>query len=239
MNMMMIIAIILAYVVKGMCGFANTLVFSTIMSFTADNVQITPIDLLLGYPANAVMAWKERSGISPKVCVPLSVLVIVGSIPGAIYLKNGSPQNIKVLLGFVVVFLGVEMLLREYGKKRKESSPIVLGVIGLISGILCGLFGIGAFLTAYISRTTENSSQFKGNISVVFLVENTFRIILYSATGILHMGIVKTAVCLLPVMAAGLFLGMYLGDKVNEQTTKKVVAVLLALSGISLVLNNL
>ena len=42
----MIPAVICAYLVKGMCGFANTLVFSTMMSFTANNVQILRKELL-------------------------------------------------------------------------------------------------------------------------------------------------------------------------------------------------
>ena len=42
-----IIATITAYIIKGMCGFANTLVFSSIMSFTANNINITPTELLL------------------------------------------------------------------------------------------------------------------------------------------------------------------------------------------------
>jgi hypothetical protein len=35
-------AVTLAYMVKGLTGFANTLVFSTIMSFFSNNVAITP-----------------------------------------------------------------------------------------------------------------------------------------------------------------------------------------------------
>ena len=45
-----IIAAVAAYFIKGLCGFANTLVFTSILSFGASNSNISPIDLLLGYP---------------------------------------------------------------------------------------------------------------------------------------------------------------------------------------------
>ena len=58
-----IIASILAFFVKGLCGFANTLVFSTILSFQNNNINISPVDLLIGYPPNIIMAYKERKNI--------------------------------------------------------------------------------------------------------------------------------------------------------------------------------
>lgn len=74
------LAVTAAYMVKGMCGFANTLVFGTLAGFFTDNVNISPVDLLLGYPSNLWIAWTERNGIRPKIWIPLSLLVIAGSI---------------------------------------------------------------------------------------------------------------------------------------------------------------
>lgn len=83
-----IIAAVAAYFIKGLCGFANTLVFTSILSFGASNANISPIDLLLGYPTNLILTWKNRKSLDPKVYLPLSALVLAGSIPGALLLKN-------------------------------------------------------------------------------------------------------------------------------------------------------
>ena len=139
--------------VKGMCGFANTLVFGTLAGFFTDNVNISPVDLLLGYPSNLWIAWTERKGIRPKIWIPLSLLVIAGSIPGVFLLKTGDARTIKILFGFVVVFLGLEMFLRERKASgsgtpgsEKSASPALLVIIGLLSGILCGLLASAPFL---------------------------------------------------------------------------------------------
>lgn len=55
-----IIAAICAFFIKGLCGFANTLVFTSILSFGVNNASISPVELLLGYPGNLLLAWKER-----------------------------------------------------------------------------------------------------------------------------------------------------------------------------------
>lgn len=239
MDYLIIIAVICAFIVKGLCGFANTLVFTTILSFKTDHISITPLELLVGYLSNLIIAWKSRHSISAKIYLPLSLLVIIGSIPGTIFLKNGNVQLIKIIFGFVIVFLGTEMLLREYRKRSYATSSLILSIIGITAGILCGLYGIGALLPAYVSRTTNDDASFKGNLCIVFLVENTFRIILYTVTGIININLLNDAFWLLPFMLLGLFIGIALSKVFKEKHVKKIVIIMLIFSGLSLIINNL
>ena len=233
-----IIATVCAFFVKGLCGFANTLVFTTILSFGNSNVNISPVELILGYPTNHILAWKERKSIKWSVCIPLALLVIIGSIPGALFLKNADTSIIKMIFGVVIILIGLEMLLREFQTKKIKQSKVVLGIIGILSGLLCGLYGIGALLGAYVSRVTDDSSSFKANICVVFFVENTFRIILYGLWGIITFEIVKQAIVLMPLMLIGLAIGMVSGKFFDEKVIKKLVIVMLIISGIALIINN-
>jgi hypothetical protein len=233
------IATVCAFFVKGLCGFANTLVFTTILSFENHNINISPVELLLGYPTNAILAWKERRSIAWHVCLPLSLLVIAGSIPGALFLKNVDTHSVKLVFGGVIVLIGLEMLLRELRPQKAKPSKVVLGVIGILSGLLCGLYGIGALLGAYVGRVTEDSHGFKANICVVFLVENTFRIILYSLWGILTFDVARQALGLFPMMLLGLCLGMASSSVLEEHIVKKLVLVMLMMSGVALILYSL
>ena len=227
------LAAVVAYFIKGLCGFASTLVFTAILSFGSVNANISPIDLLLGYPANVILTWKNRKNLDPKVYIPLAVLVLAGSIPGAFLLKNVDARAIKLVFGVVVVALGAEMLSREYSKKRIPSSRLGL------AGVLCGLFGVGALLAAYVNRVTDEDSSFKANISAVFIVDNTFRIILYSALGLLTFDTVLSVLKLIPFALLGLFLGIKCSNHMDGKNVKKITSVLLVLSGISLILKNL
>ncbi len=53
-----IMAAFCAFFIKGLCAFANTLVFTTILSFGNNNINITPVELLLGYPSNLITGCK-------------------------------------------------------------------------------------------------------------------------------------------------------------------------------------
>jgi len=233
------IATLCAFFIKGLCGFANTLVFSTILSFGNNNVNITPVELLLGYPTNAILAWKERKSINWAMSLPLALLVLAGSIPGAFFLKNAQSEVVKIILGIVIVFIGLEMLLRERKIGEGKQSKVALLLIGLLSGILCGLYGIGALLSAYFSRTTRDSHAFKGNICLVFFFENTFRVLLYIYYGIITLETAKQSLILVPAMLIGLFAGMASGKFLDEKIVKKIVIVMLIISGAALIVNSL
>lgn len=234
-----IIATVVAYFIKGLCGFANTLVFTTILSFGTPNVNISPIDLLIGYPTNLILTWENRKKLDSKVYLPLIALVIIGSIPGVFMLKNVNTSIIKLIFGVVVIVLGLEMLLREYSKDSGKSSRILLAIIGVASGVLCGLFGVGALLAAYVSRVTDDSQSFKANISALFIVDNTFRIILYSTLHILTLDTLKRSLILIPFVLIGLIAGMKCSSIMNKNLAKKITALLLVISGISLVIKNI
>ncbi|MBP5249548.1 MAG: sulfite exporter TauE/SafE family protein [Lachnospiraceae bacterium] len=234
-----ILATVLAYFVKGLCGFANTLVFTSILSFGTTNINISPVELLIGYPSNIILTWKNRKKLDKKIFIPLIVLVLLGSIPGAFLLKTVDPRYVKIVLGVVIILLGVEMLLRDRDILKFRESKAVLFIIGLISGVLCGMFGIGALLAAYVGKVTDNSDGFKANMSIVFIFENTFRIVLYSVLGIITLSGIKYALMLLPLMLLGLFLGMKSSSVLKEKTVKTLVVVFLIISGIMMIVTNL
>lgn len=184
LDALMIVAVLCAYFVKGMCGFANTLVHSTILSFRDNNINITPVELLIGYPSNVLIAWKERKAIDIKSCVPLAALVFLGCIPGTFLLKNGNVGTVKIFFGVVVTAIGIEMFCREYQKKKHKGSRAVL--FGIITKV-----------------------------------------------------VVRQALLLMPFMLIGLFLGMAAAKVMKESAVKRVVLVMLILSGVSLVISNL
>ncbi|SDB53114.1 hypothetical protein SAMN02910263_02682 [Butyrivibrio sp. INlla16] len=234
-----IIATLCAFYVKGLCGFANTLVFTSILSFGNANINISPVELILGYPTNLIISWKERKSIDLKICIPLAAMVLVGSVAGVFFLKNADVSVVKIIFGALIIVIGIEMLLREISPGKAKQSRILLTIIGVLSGFLCGLYGVGALLGAYIGRVTDSSKAFRANICLVFVIENTFRIALYSLYGIITMESLKTAALLAPFMLAGLGAGMLSVRVIDDKIIKKIVIVLLVVSGIALILTNM
>lgn len=231
---------LLAYFVKGITGFGNTLVMGSLFSFLVSNRLTTPVDLLLSIPTNAYIVWRERKNISWKVVVPLSLMLLAGIIPGTFLLKFGSDWILKSALGIVVIGMALEMLTRKPAKEGdKKTNPIFLTIIGILSGMLAGLYGIGALLVAYISRTTDNKNQFRANICCVFLVDNIFRFFFYLYTGILNKEVLHMTLLLIPAVILGMMIGIKADSRMKEATVKKSVIALLIISGTVLLLKSI
>lgn len=230
---------VLAYFVKSITGFGNTLVMGSLFSYIVPNKLTTPVDLLMSIPTNGYMTWRERKHISLKAAVPLAVLMIIGIIPGVYFLKLGSDRVIKAVLGLVIIGTAIQIGIGKSGLQAKKSNPAVLIIIGFISGILAGVFGIGVFVAVYFTKTAVNKHQFRANTCFVFFVENLFRLILYCVTGILNKNVFLMTLALSPAVLIGMVLGIKADKRINEAKLKYIVVIMLILSGVTLFVKNM
>ncbi|OPJ62858.1 sulfite exporter TauE/SafE family protein [Clostridium oryzae] len=238
-DLFLLMATFIAYFVKGITGFGNTLVMSPLFSFVVSNRVTTPVDLIFSIPTNTYIAWKERKNISLKIVLPLSIMLFVGIIPGTFLLKTGNDKMLKAILGVVVIGMAIEMITRKYSKRKiNRTNPLILIIIGVLSGILAGLYGIGALLVAYINRTTDNKSAFRANICCVFLTDNIIRLFIYSYTGILNMHVIILSLLLSPAVIIGMMAGMKVYSMMKEDTVKNSVIALLIISGAVLIIKS-
>ena len=89
------------------------------------------------------------------------------------------------------------------------------------------------------NRVTDDTRTFKANISAVFVVENTFRLITYSLLGLFTADILKRVCILISFALLGLYGGIKSASVLDDKIVKKIVIILLILSGISLIATNL
>ena len=234
------LAVLVGYFVKGVAGIGNTLVVTSAMSYTRTNAEITPVELLLCVPTNLVVTWVYRRHINWKLAIAPMCMVLAGDVLGVLLLKNVDVTAMKMVFGAVLILLSVEQLWRELrGKPGEAAHPALMLILGISAGVLCGMFGVGALLAAYLSRVTTDDMTYKGTMSVIFTVENAFRIVAYSVTGLLTTASLLNAAMLLPFMGLGLFLGIRLSSRMNARTMRIIIGAMLLISGIPLVLAGL
>lgn len=230
-----------AYLIKSLTGFGNTLIINSLLSIVKENRFITPVDLLLGLPANIYMAWKDREAIDVKIVAPLSIMVLAGNIPGILLLNMGGDKQLKTILGAVLVLLAIEMYVRKPRLSEAQGSKVngpAIYIVGIISGVLMGLFGIGALLAAFIGRQTGSRSNYRGNLCFVFVIDNLFRLVMYCINGLINLKILAVSLSLLPAVAIGMFFGRKIDSKISDKAVKNAVIALLFISGIVYIVKN-
>lgn len=229
-----------AFFIKGLCGFANSLVFTTLMSFSSSIVHISPIMLLLNYPTNLIMVWNGRKSLNWKICGPLCIMVIAGIIPGTFFFTNTDTRLLEGIFGVAVVLISLEMLFNK--RKAQPSGQKVnwkLSLLGVLSGFVCGFCNTGVLVGTYLSKVTDNTQSFKANACIVYFLSDNIKLLMFLCLGVLSREILLEALSIFPIAMLGLWLGMKSSKIMNETIAKKVVLVMLIISGLGLVINNL
>lgn len=169
----------------------------------------------------------------------MALLLIAGTIPGTLLLKNVNTGTLKLIFGFFIIFVGILMLYNELSTRKVKPSKWLLFTVGVISGVSSGLFGIGVMLIVYISMTTDDMGSFKGNICAIFAAENFVRLIMYLILGMFTPSVLQHAALITPFQFAGVFLGLKSASFLDERKAKLAVMSVLILSGIAIVAANL
>ena len=102
-----------AFVVKGLAGFGDPLIFNPLLAMKLDNKDISPSMLPISLGLNAYIVLKNRKNFSWQIVAPIVFWVLLGIIPGTMLLKLGARGIIKVVLGVLSIGLGVELLTRD------------------------------------------------------------------------------------------------------------------------------
>lgn len=229
---------LVSFMIKGLVGFGNPLLSTPLMAMYLNNSIITPANLLLDMPVNAWIVWKNRKKFSLKKTLPVLVLVMIGVIPGTLFLKLGSPWVIKAVLGIFIIGLGLEMMTRDRGSQLKPN-PVFQGIISLSSGFMAGLFGINMLFLAYFERTSSDRNEFRSNVCFVFLFENIFRIIVYAVTGVFQLVVFQLFALSIPAAMLGMLLGNKIDQKLEGKTVNHLVITVFILGGVSILLKAL
>jgi uncharacterized membrane protein YfcA len=253
---LIILIYFVGFFVKGLAGFGDPLITSPLMAMIKDNKLISPVNLLLGIPVNTYIAFKNRKSFDMKTTIPIVCFIIIGVIPGTLLLKYATSWTLKVLLGLVILGIGVEMFTRVRSEgastgsdtqeqesdiqdtkvqTHKRSFNPALIIACFFSGVTAGLYGINLFFVAYIERHAKDTSEFKGNICFVFLIESVIRLILYIATGIITKEVLIVALIALPGAALGMVAGFLVDTKLSEKTIRIIIIGVFMLAGVSIV----
>ena len=234
-----IIATLLAMFVKGLVGFGNTLVFDTITSYTANNVDISPVELLLTYPSNLILALRNRSRLDYRIWLPTAIVVVIGSFTGVNLLRYLDAHLVKIFFALVVIGMSVKMFLDIRSNVSHPLRGSVRVIFEIFAGLIFGMFGVGTLVAVGMGNNVEDTETFKTNLNMVFVVETTIRIVLYLVYGIITLQTFTRSLMLYPFMFASVFAGMKVASRMNERTVKYLVVLFLFISGISLLVTNL
>ncbi|MDI7259972.1 MAG: sulfite exporter TauE/SafE family protein [Thermodesulfobacteriota bacterium] len=230
-----------AFLVKALTGFGPAIVFIALGSLLMPVQVIIPISAFLDVLAGALMLRMDWSKDGFRFWLPLTILMIIGSVVGSIFLKFISPAPLKVLIAFTILLLGVWFVLRrakvdEY--KLTHSLPplpsLSDGGFTFLGGFCAGLLGIGGPPLVWQFGRKFPKRIFRQVLIPIFLSSSIARVIVYTSIGILDQKVIFNALVSIPGLIFGLYWGNRIFLRVHEGSFSRIIGGFLILVAIQL-----
>jgi len=222
--------------VSGFSGFAMGLVVSGVWLHIITPMQTATLIAGYGLLTQGYGIFKLRRTLDLRKAWPLTLGTIIGIPIGVGILAYLNPVYLRFGVGALLV------LYTAYGLGRPVFGPVKIGTtsdiaIGISNGMLGGLTGLGGVISTISCQwrgwpKDVQRAVFQPVLFVAFVVISISQAIAGSVTR-------ETLVLYasgVPFMVAGLWIGFRLFGRIDDETFRKTVLVLLLLAGLSLIL---
>jgi uncharacterized protein len=223
--------------VVGLAGFAFGLVAAAIWLHVLTPLQTTTLIVAYALVVQGYAVWKQRRAINLPRLLPFVVGSAIGIPAGLLLLKWVPATHLKAAVGVLLILFSSYNLARPKMPEIKQAGRSADSAVGIVNGILgasTGLAGILPVIWCTLRGWTreEQRAVFQPTAVATFLM----CLVVFGGAGVVSSDTVRLFVIGLPALVAGTLLGWAVYGKLNEASFRKVVLVLLLISGLSLIL---
>ncbi|MFL6790486.1 MAG: sulfite exporter TauE/SafE family protein [Bradyrhizobium sp.] len=223
--------------VAGLSGFAFGLIAASIWLYILNPVQTATLIIVFGLIVQGYSVWKLRRALEWKKLWPFLLGATLGVPIGVTILTWANPAHVRMGVGAFLVLYSLYALFRPAIPPVKAGGAAADAGVGFLNGVLGGITGLAGILVTIwcglrgwpkdVQRTV-----FQPVAVAIFLMSALW----IGAKGVIAADTVKLFVTGLPALLAGTWLGLKLFGRLDEPAFRKIVLVLLLLSGAVLII---
>jgi uncharacterized protein len=220
---------------SGLAGFAMGFVVSGIWLHLITPIQTTALIVGYGFWTQGYGVWKLRRSLSWRNIAPFIIGGTIGVPIGTMLLTHIDPAYMRTGVGLLLILYGAYGLAQP-GLKSLQVGATADGGVGLLNGMLCGLTGLPGFIiTVWCQLRGWTKDAQRAVFQPVMLAATAASAISLSFTGVVTLEIGKLYLLGLPALLAGLWIGFKLYGKLDDIAFRKLILVMLLLSGLALI----
>ncbi|AIL63353.1 sulfite exporter TauE/SafE family protein [Pseudomonas alkylphenolica] len=224
-----------AYIVFGIAGFGTALVAGPVLINFMPLSRIIPLLVLLDFVAAFGNWLPARKAVARAELLRLLPCMALGCTLGVVFLLNLKSDLLLLLMGlFISAYALYSLAVKIRPAQLSASWSVPMGTVG---GLFGALFGSGGFLYAiYLNARLPSKEQARATQSALISCSTVVRLSLFLIAGVYaDLPLLLLALCLLPMMLIGLYLGRRLTLNMSRDAFVRLVTWLVLASGIALI----
>ena len=226
--------VLIAYLVRGICGFGSGLIAIPILSLLFPLKVAVPLVVMLDYLASAGQGASQRQSIQWSEIGRLIVPALIGVAAGLLIFHRVDADLLTRILGGIVFLYALYSL---WGPRMPRASSWWAVPAALSGGAVGTLFGTGGpFYVTYLKARQLEMAHFRATFACIFLLDGAARVAGYVGTSVIDIQLLGLLAMSLPVMILGIYLGGKIHTSLSAQVFTRGISILLLASGASLML---
>jgi uncharacterized membrane protein YfcA len=227
-----------AGLVTGLTGFGLALIATPLLVLILPPRVVVPLLALHGTVNNLLILYESRRSLDLRRIWLLTLAGMAGVPFGAYLLAVCEAGVLKAAIGVAITISALAFLLgfkRHLAHERLASVPI-----GLVSGLLNGSMGMaGPPVILFFANQGVEKATFRANLVAYFTAVNLVTVPAYLLGGLITRPVATYAALLLPALAVGLWAGIGLARRVDEQAFRRVVLLVVGGAGLLAVVSGM
>jgi uncharacterized membrane protein YfcA len=231
-----VVGTLTAAFVTALAGFAFGMIASAVWVYALAPTQVPILIACYALLVQGYAVWKLRHLLDAHRLMPFIVGSAIGLPIGILALRWASASQFRAAVGALLILFSLYNLLRPKLPDTKQAGRGADAVVGVINGVIggsTGLAGVAALIWSSMRGWTRDEQRAVFQPTAVA----TFVMILFAfgGTGGITGDTVRLFLIGLPVLALGTWLGWALYGKLDENAFRRIVLILLLMSGVTLV----
>ncbi|HLY67905.1 MAG TPA: sulfite exporter TauE/SafE family protein [Chloroflexota bacterium] len=231
-----LIAAFVGGLASGLAGFAMGFVVSGIWLYILTPIETTTLIVGYGLLTQGYGVWKLRHALAWDKLAPFAVGGVIGAPIGTVLLTYLNPAYLRGGVGALLVIYGTWGLLQPALKPVPERIAAD-AAIGFANGVLAGITGLPGFIiTIWCQLRGWSKDLQRAVFQPVMFATITVNLTSLGLAGAITIETLHLFLLGLPAMIAGIWLGFRFYGKLDDAAFRKVILMLLVISGLGLVL---
>ena len=237
MNFEIFFLVLFASMLQGATGFGSGLVLMATLPFFISIKTATIVVSFTVMFISLFMVWRNRKSIDFQMTIYPLIGMLTFMPLGVFILDNVNEDVLKYILGFLIIVISIFFFVAGNTEIKINPSPVKGVIVGMIGGILGGMFTIGGPpLVIYFIQVAKDKLNYKSSLDFIFTATSIYRLVWLYALGNIEPQIYPNVFVSLIVGIIGTSLGFSLFTKINRELLSKTIYVVMIFAGISLVL---
>jgi len=232
---LLISVVFFAVLTQSISGFGVALVAMAFLPGLLGIQVAAPLVALVALTLEAILLVRYRLSLNLLAVWPMVVASFLGIPIGVWGLKSLDEDLILAFLGIVIAGYALYALFQLRLPELRH--PLWAYGAGFLAGVLGGAYNTsGPPVVVYGDCQRWGPTEFKANLQGFFLLSDLFVVFNHAVGDNFNAEVWVYYLWCLPAIAAGIFLGLVIGRRLNPAVFRKIVLLLLVVLGLRLIL---